>query len=217
MLSVKEIYNEMHNGCTVLVNWKDGDKKMWFNTRVQLLKKGTNEHATHKVVLFEGDGDQVYKLRIVHGDNVGIRAVVPGSLLPSTEPPPRPSRMSVDNIVLIPGSKIRVMNPAFQPGEKIIGIYSAVILQIRHNKIKARFLKDEFQHFFEWFERRHVMGMMKEGCENDVKKVYNPSYVSPVVVPPVVAVVVPPVVAVVVSPRKSSRTPTPTQRLVEEY
>jgi len=203
----------MHEGSVLMVNWQDGDKKMWPNTRVQLLKKGTNEHAMHKVVLLEGDGDQVYKIRIVQGDNVGIRAVVPGSL-PNlyTEAPPRPSRMSVDNIVLKPGSEIRVMDPAFQPGKQIIGIYSAVILEIRQNKIKARYLKDEFQHYLDWFEPRHVMGMMKKGCENDVKKTPNPSYVPPVnsVSVPVNSVVVPPPI------RKSSRESTPSKRLIEE-
>ena len=172
----------MHENGMLLVNWRGENNKLWFNVKVKLVKKGSNMHGLHWVVLLDDDA-QVYKFRIVKRYEVGIHAVVPG-FLPTAGTTPRPSGTPVHNLVLHTGSKIRCMDPSVQPGEKTIGIYSCIVVELKQNKIRAFYLKDDIKHYFDWFEHRHVTGMMKEGWENDVKKTANPSYVHPVVVPP---------------------------------
>jgi hypothetical protein len=199
MSVVQEIYNIMHEGCFVLVDWKGKDNQVTHNVKVKLTNKNSDVHGWHTVVW----SDEEYKFRIASGGRVGITAVVPGVSLPSVRSTPHPSGMKVGNLVLNLGSKIRVVDPAVQPGTRIIGVYSAVVTQLKLNKIKAAYLKNEWRDNYDWFEHRHVTGMMKKGLEDDVKKIPNPDYVAPVA-------------AVVVPTRKSNRTSTPSKRLVEE-
>tara|TARA_B110000091_G_scaffold65753_2_gene72433 strand:+ start:569 stop:1183 length:615 start_codon:yes stop_codon:yes gene_type:complete len=199
MPTVKEIHNNMHEGCFVLVDWKDKDNQVTRNVKVKLTNKNNDVHGWHTVVW----SDEDYKFKIASGGRVGITAVVPGFSLPSVRTTPHPSGTKVGNLVLHVGSEIRVMDPEFQPGTPIIGVYSAVVTQLKLNKIEAVYLKNEWRNTFDWFKHRHVTGMMKKGYEDDVKKIPNPDYVAPVA-------------AVVVPTRKSNRTSTPSKRLVEE-